>query len=56
MFLLSVYKKMNNEEKQKEKKDIKSFIIHIPDCCREGRDDCKHGVKKIKPQKQNVGL
>lgn len=32
------------------------FVIHIPECCREGDDDCLHTAKLERPKKTNVGL
>lgn len=30
--------------------------VMIPDCCREGWEDCPHVVQHPKPKKQNIGL
>lgn len=34
----------------------KIVTIYIPDCCKEGRPDCPHGVPKPKPEKRNTAL
>ena len=42
---------------QKELLKKPSFLdIKIPDCCKEGREDCPHVPKKEKKQKVNIGL
>lgn len=30
--------------------------VMIPDCCKEGWEDCRHVAKKERKQKQNIGL
>ena len=50
-----------NEEETPEVPVIKTiepweFIMRIPDCCRESRDDCPHVLKKPERIKQNIGL
>ena len=32
------------------------ITLEIPQCCREGWDDCPHVVKPQKPKKRNIGL
>lgn len=50
------YQDQNNLSKDSTKECKTTFVVRIPDCCREGRNDCPHGVKKPLKQKQNVGL
>ena len=51
-----------NEEKNEEKIPVVkmiepwTFVMRIPDCCREARDDCKHVLKKPEKVKHNIGL
>ena len=33
-----------------------TFIMNIPECCREGWDDCPHVAKPFKKRKTNIGL
>ena len=33
-----------------------SFVMRLPDCCKEARDDCPHVVKKPEKIKKNIGL
>lgn len=33
-----------------------TFVMNIPECCREGHDDCPHVAKPYKPSKRNIGL
>lgn len=47
---IKTYPTIRRREKNEE------IVIQIPDCCREGREDCPHVVKKQKPKKQNIGL
>lgn len=53
----------NNQERQEEWSLLKDNIkvigledMQIPICCREGWESCKHGVKREKPPKRNIGL
>lgn len=47
-----------NEETKIEDNIINPQMIEImiPECCREGREDCPHSVKKPKKVKRNIGL
>lgn len=49
---------MNDEETQDEEVtlNVNGLTLHIPVCCSEGRDDCKHAVQKQRPEKRNVAL
>ena len=47
----------NGDEKHPTKgKDTNSFIMTIPECCREGWKNCPHVPKKQRPIKRNIGL
>ena len=49
----------NNEEKKKEENkvlEVERVNVIIPQCCREGWDNCPHSVKPFKKIKQNIGL
>ena len=36
--------------------DMKKAVVIIPDCCKEGRDDCPHMVRKPTVSRKNPGL
>jgi len=44
------------ETKETEIKEVDLFNWQIPQCCREGWDNCPHVLKKQKKLKNNVGL
>lgn len=44
------------EEKKEEETVFYGAQWIVPDCCREGRADCPHGVKKQVKTKRNIGL
>lgn len=33
-----------------------TFAMNVPECCREGWDDCPHVTQPIKKTKRNIGL
>lgn len=48
---------IEDDGKEKEKEEVlKPFQWYVPDCCREGRDDCPHSVPRSRKKKQNVAL
>jgi hypothetical protein len=49
---------MNDEDIQDERDviSVDGIVIHIPICCSEGRDDCKHAVQKERISKRNIAI
>ena len=47
---------MNNPFEPIEEKEISLEDIKIPDCCREGADDCPHGTPKPEKIKINIAV
>ena len=55
---------MNNVQEKKENAPILSgdykvtnvFHVRIPQCCRDGWENCPHVVQRLKARKGNIGL
>lgn len=47
-----------NEEETNEPRilEVDGVNVIVPQCCVEGREDCKHVVQRQRPDKRNVGL
>lgn len=47
---------MNEEIPEIKRIEPWNFVMRLPDCCKEARDDCPHVVKKPEKIKKNIGL
>lgn len=36
--------------------DMETVMVFIPECCREGWDNCPHVAQKQKIKKKNIGM
>lgn len=46
-----------DSENQKIQYEGQTITVHIPDCCREGWEDCPHVVRADREKiKRNIGL
>lgn len=49
-------KNINNPFEETKQKEVGIEDIKIPECCREGSDDCRHSAQKERPVKGNIGM
>lgn len=46
----------NGKEDEKKEAEVLEPKIIIPQCCREGWENCPHQVRRPKKTKKNIGL